>query len=196
MPPALFNSGGIFYVCGTLQIPVAINAFLCYNKSRLKLRSDYMIRRAQSRDLDGLNRLLLQVCSVHAGGRPDIFIDGGKKYTDEELLEIIADDMTPVFVCVDEEDYVQGYAFCVFKITPEGGAVHGRRTLYIDDLCVDETLRGKHIGSRIYARVLEEARKTGCDSITLNVWELNSGARKFYEKMGLLPLKTTMEALL
>jgi ribosomal protein S18 acetylase RimI-like enzyme len=155
-----------------------------------------MIRRACGCDLDGINKLLFQVCRVHAKGRPDIFIDGGKKYTDSELLAIIADDSTPVFVCTDESGKVLGYAFCVYQLTEEGGAVHRRKTMYIDDLCVDEAFRGRHIGSRIYEYVLAEAKKNACDSVTLNVWELNAAARKFYEKMGLLPLKTTMEKIL
>ena len=43
------------------------------------------IRRAEERDMDGINRLLVQVNMVHHLGRPDLFRRGGKKYTDEQL---------------------------------------------------------------------------------------------------------------
>ena len=73
------------------------------------------IRRAEEKDMDGLNRLLLQVCLVHHNGRPDLFKYGAKKYTDEELKVIIHDDMTPIFVAVDEKEEVMGYAFGIFQ---------------------------------------------------------------------------------
>ncbi len=60
------------------------------------------IRRATTKDMDGLNKLLMQVLMVHHYGRPDLFKANVKKYTDEELQGIIADDKTPIFVGVDE----------------------------------------------------------------------------------------------
>ena len=133
---------------------------------------------------------------MHAQGRPDIFIPDTKKYTDEELLGIIADDSTPVFVYEDDEGIVQGYAFCVFEETKGVINMHDMLTLYIDDICVDETARGQHIASRLYKHVTDFAKATGCYRITLNVWEINPGARKFYEAMGMKPLKTAMEEIL
>ena len=151
-----------------------------------------MIRRAKNADIDRLNALLYQVQQLHADGRPDIFKNGAKKYTTEELKAIIADDMTPIYV--DEEDgLVMGYAFCIYQITRESEQLHARKVLYIDDLCVDAPYRRKHIGEKLYHYVLDVAKKNGCDSVTLNVWRVNPSAEKFYRKMGMEPLKTTME---
>ena len=151
-----------------------------------------MIRRASNKDIDRLNALLYQVQQLHADGRPDIFKNGAKKYTTEELKAIIADDMTPIYV--DEEDgTVVGYAFCIYQITRESEQLHPRKVLYIDDLCVDAPYRRKHIGEKLYQYVLDVAKKNGCDSVTLNVWRVNPSAEKFYQKMGMEPLKTTME---
>ena len=151
-----------------------------------------MIRRAKNEDIDRLNALLYQVQQLHADGRPDIFKNGAKKYTTEELKAIIADDMTPIYV--DEEDgTVVGYAFCIYQITRESEQLHPRKVLYIDDLCVDAPYRRKHIGEKLYHYVLDVAKKNGCDSVTLNVWRVNPSAEKFYQKMEMEPLKTTME---
>ncbi len=154
------------------------------------------IRRARERDIDGINRLLYQVCRVHHDGRPDLFTDDGKKYNDGELKEILRDDNRPVFVGTDENGRVLGYAFCVFERYDGSGAMVKRSTLYIDDLCVEETLRGQHIGTRIYEAVLDFARKSGCYNVTLNVWCCNPSAMKFYEARGLKPLKIGMETIL
>ena len=154
------------------------------------------IRRARKTDLVGINKLLYQVLMVHHNGRPDLFKADVKKYNDEQLLGIIADDERPIFVGVDEEDHVMGYAFCVFEHHTDDNVLTPIKTLYIDDLCVDETLRGQHVGSRIYEHVLAFAKESGCYNVTLNVWECNPSARKFYEAMGLVPYKTCMEKIL
>lgn len=152
-----------------------------------------IIRRAEHKDLERVNDLLRQVLEVHASGRPDIFIKGSKKYTDEELLAIFENDLTPVFVAEDETDGVVGYAFLIVKETEGSHILQNRRELYIDDLCVDEKCRGKHIGTELFRFVEAKAKAEGFDSVTLNVWSLNESAMKFYEKCGFTPLKTVME---
>ena len=154
-----------------------------------------MIRRAVREDIGTLEDLLYQVQAIHAEGRPDIFKAGQKKYTAAELEEILADDGRPVYV-YEEEGTVSGYAFCIYQVTEENGQLHPRKTLYIDDLCVDKAVRGKHIGSALYRHVLSAAEENGCDSVTLNVWQINGEAQRFYERMGMKPLKTTMEMIL
>ncbi len=152
-----------------------------------------MIRKATAKDTDRINRLLFQVAEIHADGRPDIFKSATKKYSDAELLKIIEDDQTPIFVAVDDNDFVLGYAFCVYQITKDSLLLQNKKTLYIDDICVDENVRGGHIGKRLYEYVVNFAKLNGFDNITLNVWAFNEGAYKFYEKCGMKPLKITME---
>ena len=155
-----------------------------------------IIRRAKESDLEGLNRLLLQVCMVHHAGRPDLFRAGGKKYTDEELISIIHDESTPIFVAVDEKHTMLGYAFCIIERYVGHNIFIDRTSLYIDDLCVDETMRGQHIGQSLYETVLAFARAQGCYHVTLNVWSCNEPAMRFYEAMGMKPQKTYMETIL
>lgn len=154
------------------------------------------IRKANEKDIPQINNLLNQVLMVHHSGRPDIFKADSKKYTDDELKEIIKDDNRPIFVALDENDKVSGYAFCIIKQNINDNILTDIKTLYIDDLCVDENLRGTHIGKNLYEFVLEYARKIGCYNVTLNVWSLNEGAIKFYEKCGMRPQKIGMETIL
>lgn len=154
------------------------------------------IRRAREKDRNGINKLLRQVLMVHHNGRPDLFKADVKKYTDEELLDIIKDDSRPIFVCVNDKKNVIGYAFCVFQQHIEDNILTDIKTLYIDDLCVDEELRGQHVGKDIYEYVLDFAKKSGCYNVTLNVWSCNPSAMKFYEKCGLVPYKVGMEKIL
>lgn len=154
------------------------------------------IRRAQEKDMKDLDRLLFQVNMVHHKGRPDLFKVGQRKYTDDQLLEIIQDDRRPVFVAENEEGNVVGYAFCIFQQRLNDNILTDIKSLYIDDLCVDEVCRGQHVGSALYEYVKDFAREQGCYNLTLNVWALNEGARRFYEKCGLRPQKIGMETIL
>ena len=151
------------------------------------------IRRAKEQDMDGINKLLLQVCLVHHKGRPVLFKYGAKKYTDEQLKAIIHDEDRPIFTAVDESGNVLGYAFCIFQQHIKDNILTDIKTLYIDDLCVDEEIRGRHIGKQLYETVLSFAREQGCYNVTLNVWSCNESAMKFYQSCGLKPQKIGME---
>ncbi len=163
-----------------------------------------MIRKAEKRDISEIMRLLVQVNDVHAAGRPDLFVMGHTKYTEKELEEILKDPSTPVFVDVDEkpeedgEDGARmlGYCFCVMQDNTHNKHLQPIKTLYIDDLCVDEATRGKHVGRRLYEYVREYAKGEGCYNLTLNVWECNPSAMRFYRSLGLSTQKTGMETLL
>lgn len=157
---------------------------------------ELQIRRAEERDMDGINRLLFQVLMVHHNGRPDLFKADCKKYTDEELKAIIHDNNTPIFVAVNEENQVAGYAFCIFRQHIDNNILTDIKTLYIDDLCVDEKIRGQHIGKKLYEHVLRFAKEQACYNVTLNVWSLNENAMKFYAACGLVPQKVGMEKIL
>ena len=132
------------------------------------------VRFACEKDIPQMNSLLYQVERVHQQGRPDLFKEGAKKYTDNELKAMLKDKTKPIFAAVDENDVMKGYAFCVFQEHKGDNVLTDIKTLYIDDLCVDEN----------------------CYNVTLNVWECNPSARKFYEKAGLKPYKTGMEVIL
>lgn len=154
------------------------------------------IRKAGAKDTEGLLRLLSQVLEVHHKGRPDLFFGGAVKYTKDELQNLICDANRPVFVAVDEDDKVLGYCFCIFKQEKNSNILTDVKTLYIDDLCVDENVRGKHVGTALYEYVLDFARREGFYNVTLNVWALNEPAIRFYEKLGMKVQKIGMETIL
>ncbi len=154
------------------------------------------IDRAVQADIPRLMDLLTQVNMVHHRGRPDLFRGPTTKYAPEELADLLRDGRRPVFVCRGEDGEVLGYAFCVLQEVRNDRLLMDRRTLYIDDLCVDENARGRGIGRRLYEHAVAYARAIGCHNVTLNVWCLNEPAMRFYEKCGLRPQKVGMEVIL
>lgn len=155
-----------------------------------------LIRKAEKKDISGILNLLKQVLSVHAEIRPDIFKPNTTKYTDEELYYIVTNPLTPVFVAVDEEENVLGHCFCKFIRYSKDNVFTDIKTLYIDDICVDENNRGKGIAKALYSFTLDFAKAEKCYNITLNVWAGNDTAINFYRSMGLTVQKTTMEQIL
>ena len=154
------------------------------------------VRKAENKDIPRIMDLLVQVDMVHHTGRPDIFKGPATKYNEKQLEMIIKDDTTPVFVCVDENDRVIGHAFCIYKQVLDDSVLTDIRTLYIDDICVDEENRGNHVGTALYEHVIDHARKEGFYNVTLNVWSCNPQALKFYEALGFVPQKIGMEIVL
>ena len=151
-----------------------------------------MIRLATEKDIPRIGELLSQVCLVHHHGRPDIF-KVGRKYSDEELYKLLKDETRPILVYTDENENVLGYCFCIFQQHPDNSVLNNIKTLYVDDLCVDEKMRGKHIGKELFDAAVTLAKKNGCYNLTLNVWSCNSTALKFYQAQGLTPQKIGME---
>ena len=154
------------------------------------------VRRATIKDIPRVLELLVQVDMVHHNGRPDLFKGPATKYNAKELEEIFANDATPVFVCVNEEDVALGHAFTISKQVVGDSVLTDVRTLYIDDICVDEAARGQGVGKTLYDYVVTYAKQQNYYNVTLNVWSCNPGAMKFYEAMGLKPQKVCMEVIL
>lgn len=153
------------------------------------------IRFAQKKDIPSLLRLLSQVLEVHHKARPDLFVTGAVKYTDEELKQLLQEPDRPIFVA-EEKGEILGYAFAVLSTPVASHVFTPIKTLYVDDLCVDEKARGSGVGRALYEHLCFYAKEKGCYHLTLNVWRGNESAEAFYEKMGLTPQKITMEKIL
>lgn len=152
------------------------------------------IRRATAADIPAIQMLLGQVLAVHYRARPDLFKAQGSKFSNGELEEIIANPNTPVFVYADANGTVLAHLFLMFK--HKDSVLHPVKTLFVEDLCVDESARGQKIGEQLYDVTVNFAEENGCYNLTLHVWNDNEGALRFYEKRGMKAQSTTMEQIL
>lgn len=153
-----------------------------------------MIRKAEKKDIPGLINLLYQADAVHNGIRPDLFKSNTPKYDEQDLEHILEETNKPIFVYDDGK--IVGHAFCQITEVRNHRLLQDIKTLYIDDICVDEAVRGKHVGKALYEFVRDYAKSIGCYNITLNVWEGNDPAQHFYQSMGMQVQKTGMEIIL
>ena len=88
-------------------------------------------------------------------------------------------------VAVNEDGVYMGYAFCQMQEQPFSTNMVPFKSLFIDDLCVDQQARGQHIGESLFEYVKQQAKEQGCYEVTLNVWAGNTPAEHFYEKTGM-----------
>ena len=151
----------------------------------------HRVRRAKTADIPAIIDLLHQVNMVHHHLRPDLFKPQTTKYNEQEVAALIEDELTPVFVY--DEGGVLGYVICQVQEVRGDRLLQDGKTLYIDDICVDESARSRHIGKALFNFVSEYARSAGCSSLTLNVWSGNDAAMAFYQRMGMQVQKTGME---
>ena len=155
-----------------------------------------IIRKAEKKDIHGIEELLVQVCLVHHHGRPDLFQYGKQKYTASQLYELLDNPDYCVFVAVSEDGKILAHAFCIHQEEKDHKVLTNIKTLYIDDICVHEDYRNEKIGKKLYNYVHRYAKEQGYYNITLNVWAFNQNALKFYESLGLIPQKIGMETIL
>ena len=153
-----------------------------------------MIRKANTGDISQIINLLHQVDMVHHRIRPDLFKPDTTKYDEQELCKLFNDSNKPIFVY--DDGGVLGYAFCQITDIKNDKLLQDAKTLYIDDICVDESARGQHVGKSLFEFVRNYAQSIGCHNITLNVWTGNDAALSFYKAMGMQVQKTTMELVL
>ena len=154
------------------------------------------IRLAQPNDIPALLGLLEQILSVHHQARPDIFKGSGGKYSQEELEQLMVQDKTPIFVYENEDGQILGHLFVTIKEVSDNPVLHPIKTLFIEDLCVDQAARGQKIGDQLYQFAVSYAKEIGCYNLTLNVWNDNEGALRFYQRQGMKPQETVMETII
>ena len=154
-----------------------------------------LIRKAEIKDIDEILYLLSDVLELHVRIRPDIFESGHTKYTKEELIIKLSEDNFHIYVG-EISNKVVAYAMCVIELPKFTHTMKKVKTMYIDDIEVNPEYRGQGLGRELFEYLKEEAKRLNCYNITLNEWEGNDGARKFYEKLGMKPQKTTLELIL
>lgn len=132
------------------------------------------IRLATPDDAEALVALITE----HAVFEMEAYNPQGKL---EKIRECLAADPPP-FTClvVDTENGVQGY--CTYM--SQYDSWYGEPHMSVDALFLREHLRGASIGKALMESVKEEATRLGYKSVRLMTPSDNTGAIKFYEKLG------------
>ena len=87
----------------------------------------------------------------------------------------------PIFgtIVLEVESEIIGMALYYFRYSTWKG-----KRLYLEDLIVSETMRGRGLGEKLLESVIEKARQTACTGLMWQVLDWNEPAINFYKKFG------------
>ena len=133
---------------------------------------------ARPGDWAALNRIAVQVNDLHA--QWDVSAPTDVVYPDDFFQEMVEMDQLLV---ARRGGVLVGYVR--FYLWETSGTSVKRKFLTIDDVGVEESLRGQGIGKQMMADLRSYALSSGCTDLQLFVDAHNENALAFYQKCGL-----------
>lgn len=139
-----------------------------------------MLQLARPEDRAAIEVLAQQIHRMHVQWRPDIYELAAEMWTQERFDEAVA--QRQLFAAKIDEQVV-GYVLVKVRNYEMLGHVR-RKVLLIDEICVDESLRNRGIGTEMMIEVRAIAKAFGCTDMQLGVYPQNNEALAFYQKCG------------
>ena len=139
-----------------------------------------MLELATPIDRAAVNDLARQVHELHVSWRPDIFRMLDELYPEARFLDCIRQRQLYV---AKLNGIVVGFVLLKIREYDYPGQVR-RTVMVIDEICVEKSLRGHGIGTRLMEEVHALARAFGCTDLQLGVNPQNDDAVGFYQKCG------------
>ena len=150
------------------------------------------VRTAAPADYDRIVALLTQIAALHHAGRPDIFADGGSKFSHDALARLAEDPDVCIFAADADDTVCAGYLICRVKRTDHAPLLPAS-VMWVEDLFVDPDCRRQGIATALVERAKQLGAERGCARLELNVWAFNESAIAFYRRCGLGVQRQVME---
>jgi GNAT superfamily N-acetyltransferase len=135
---------------------------------------NFNIRRAEREDCSAMLELIREL-AVYEKAPDEVTVD-------PLHFEESGFGLNPVwwaFVVENQEKKVVAFALYYIRYSTWKGQV-----MYLEDILVTETMRGKGIGKMLIERLIEEAKEKGFKRMTWQVLDWNEPAINFYKKFG------------
>ena len=139
-----------------------------------------MLELATPIDRVAVNDLARLVLELPVFWRPDIFRMPDELYPEARFLDCIRQRQLYV---AKLNGIVVGFVLLKIREYDYPGQVR-RTVMVIDEICVEKSLRGHGIGTRLMEEVHALARAFGCTDLQLGVYPQNDDAVGFYQKCG------------
>jgi len=128
------------------------------------------IRKATDKDFDAILSLIKEL--AHFEKAPEKVSNTVEQMQEEK-------DVFGCFIAETEKNEIVGIALYFFAYYTWIG-----KSLYLDDLYVKETFRGKKIGAELLKKVIEVAKNENCKRLRWQVLNWNKSAIDFYKEFG------------
>ncbi len=156
-----------------------------------------VIRDAEKTDFDSLLGLMQQLQEIHSNARKDLFIQTDRPLEKEYYQELLNKDNHYIYV-VEDTNTKDVIAYTSLRIETFTGSLimKDRKTLFVNELTVNEKYRGQGIGKYLFEFVMNKGREFEVQSIDLTVAEFNQSAIEFYKNIGMKTRSRRMEYII
>jgi ribosomal protein S18 acetylase RimI-like enzyme len=104
---------------------------------------------------------------------------------EDVLNEIVRSPATMLLMAEDDGEYVGSLTLVLFRI-PTG------MRAWIEDVVVDESARGKGVGSALNVAAIERAQRVGARTVDLTSRPSREAANRLYQRLGFRPRDTNV----
>lgn len=156
------------------------------------MEAQLIIRQANEKDIIELVRLNEIVHQLHISFNVGIF----KETRNEDVVNWFAGSLGAkdlIILVAEVESRVAGYMMVKKNDLPENIFLNARRTLYIEQVAVDQTYRGQGVFRSLMQKVIGISEELGYKKIQLDVWTNNDNAKKVFEHFGFVTYNEKME---
>lgn len=164
-----------------------------YQEHDYNIMNEIICSPAVKDDAERIAELLKYIANLHATRRPDIYRDGEISKFDKNGVEELISDPENFILTATLDGKVIGYTISKLKIVKDHAILRDRKVYYIDDFCVDPEIHRMGVGRKLMSECINDAKAKGCSAVELNVWEMNSEAKAFYEACGMKTQRRQME---
>ena len=141
---------------------------------------EILIRKAEARDYEDLDKIFYDVGLLHKKIHPEIFKDGADFHLNKDYY--IDSLSQPENYSIVAECSGQVVGFLMAKMI--SGFSPQNNIMNISKFGVAEEFRHHNIGSELMNYITNTAKELGCSRIELNVYNNNTPAKNFYKKQG------------
>lgn len=153
------------------------------------------VRLYEEKDFERAFILSASVRRLHQEKRPDIY-RGDEALKDMDwaacFRQSVCEDNTVALVA-ELDGAVVGFCQLKWKESSRQPALQERSVMAMEEICVEESCRGKGVGTALCREAAAQAEKAGADALELMVWGFNSQAETFYRRLGMKIKYTAME---
>jgi GNAT superfamily N-acetyltransferase len=146
------------------------------------------VRNARASDVDAVAGLLMQLGGAMerpaGAGKDEIISNLHALLTDSSARVLVAETAGPEAETAGPEAESAGRLAGMLDFCVRRTAVHPAPSALIDEIVVDERMRGRGVGRALIEAAVSEARRMGCCEIEVSTERFNEAARRFYAECG------------
>jgi diamine N-acetyltransferase len=149
-------------------------------------------RKAILSDYDDIQTLKKQVHKFNYKNRPDFYRNTDSPFDKNEFENILRSQDSEIYF-IEFDGKMCGYAFVKIIKFIDNPLINDHDRFFIDDICVEQSLRKRGIGKIIMRELEAECKSKGIKYMDLTVWNFNDKAHDFYRKLGMKEIIFRME---